>query len=84
MIIPANKKKTVTVILAKKMAGGGEAMHESTPEQGMDEHSQDKISIGNDLLSAIQSGSANGVAQALEAMFELLESMPHEESDNEE
>ena len=39
-------------------------------------------SAAQDLLSAIESKSVNGVAEALRAAFELADSEPHEEGEH--
>lgn len=78
MIIP-DKKKAVTVILAKKMAGGGEVQSEIKPEHSIGEHDQVLHNIADDLLHAVNIKSAHAVVSALKAFVEALEMNPHEE-----
>lgn len=82
MIIP-DKKKAVTVILAKHRDGAVEHQ-EVRPEESTEDGMQILMGISEDLMHAVKNNSAHGVAMALKAAFEHLDAEPHYEGPHEE
>lgn len=71
-----NAKKIASIVIAKTRPEGGiEPMH----EEG--EAMPEMLSAAEDLLSAIEMKDAHRVAQALQAAFEIADSMPQESMD---
>lgn len=69
MIMLGDKKKAISVILGKKPEG---EMSEASPE-GEASSMDAKLAAAQDLMDAVKSGSAEGVVQAMQDMYELCE-----------
>lgn len=69
-----DKKHTAGLIIQNRAADGS---HDSVPEDHQD---QGLETCGEDLIRAITSKDAKGVAAAMRAAFAILESEPHEEA----
>lgn len=73
-MLPFQKKKLSPMLVAKVTPDG--KMDPQGEEGGVD---PGLISAAEELISAVKSGDAEAVAMALQAAFELCDSMPHEE-----
>jgi hypothetical protein len=78
-----DKKKVAAIIIARKNGDGSESQGSAAPEAATDDDMDAKMEIAKDLMAALESKSAHGVAAALGAMFDLCESEPHVEGENE-
>lgn len=75
--------------LAKKQesANSGISIKTRTPDEKPESEDQDdptaaKEACGQAIITAIQSGSAKAVADAMQDMFEICDSEPHVEGDH--
>lgn len=62
-----------------------------TPDSPADKAAEDKdnsnsglLAGAQDLITALQAGDARGVADSFKSLFQILESMPHEEAEHTE
>lgn len=80
----SDKKKPSTLIIAKMRAGKPEEQSEAPTSDmgGQDDSSMAKESAAEELLKAIESKSAAGIAEAFSNMMELCGQ--HESSESEE
>lgn len=79
MPLPFLKPKAVAGLIIQKRAADG-----SAPETGPeDEQDQGLTSAAEDLIRAVHAKDAQGVAAAFKAAFDMLESAPHEEAEQE-
>lgn len=62
-----------------KYAVGGEVEEIEAPHE---EPMADAVQAAQELISAIQSGSAEEVAEAFKAMFEICDAQPHVEGEH--
>lgn len=72
MFLP-DKKKVVSVILAKMKPDGSESHQEVAPEESIGEQDQVIQSIAEDLHAALKSDSIHGIAEALKAFCEYIQ-----------
>jgi hypothetical protein len=68
-----SRKLAQVIIARKKPEGGIEPMHAE------DEQDPALMSAADDLISAVHMKDSKAVADALQAAFEICDSMPHEE-----
>jgi hypothetical protein len=68
-----DKKKAVSVILAKMKPGGGESHQEIKPEAEINDHDEILKSIAEDLMQGVKDGSAHDVMMALKAFMDQIE-----------
>lgn len=93
MMIMGNPKKVASMIIAKKLGGGGEdraaqlrgesleALESMNGEQ--DEGIVALQEAAGKLISAVESKSVELLAKAFQQMFRVVELMPHDEYDEE-
>lgn len=74
-------RKTVSIIVSRKNEPSLEVKHEI---EASDEIDPALKSCAEDLLQAIDERSVLGIASAFKSAFEICESMPHEEYDDNE
>ena len=81
MIIP-DHKKAITVILGKMHDDGSESNVEGMPEHELDEHDAALKDIAEDMLRAVNNGSAHDLMMSLKAFMSEIE-VADEEQDSE-
>lgn len=80
-LLPFMKKKTPqTGVIVQDLS----PKSENTQENQEDNSNEDLEICAMDIMSAIAKKDIKGLATALQAMFEIMESQPHEEENNEE
>ena len=74
-----DRKKAVSVILAKMKPDGSESMGEVKPEvSGPDDAMGDLKSIAEDVMLAVKNGSAHDLAMALKAFCSVCDQYEEE------
>lgn len=70
-----NKQKISGAIMTKVRSP-------DAPETEEDQSNQGLLAAARDLITAVQAGDEKGVAQALQAAFEIADSQPHSEGEH--